>query len=65
MSKQEVTSILISYIVIMAMLIGTVIPLALGASLYVAAGMGIVVTIIVPITAFTVYSICMMEVPYD
>lgn len=65
MSKQEVTSILISYIVILSMFMGMAIPLTLGASLYDAAGMGIIVTIAVPIAAFTVCGIFSMEVPYD
>ena len=65
MSKEEVTSILISYMIIMTMIMGMAIPLTLGASLYDAAGMGIIVTIALPLSAFTVYSISSMEVPYD
>ena len=51
--------------IIMTMIMGMAIPLTLGASLYDAAGMGIIVTIALPLSAFTVYSIGSMEVPYD
>jgi hypothetical protein len=63
MSNQCV-SMLISYIITM-MFIGMGISLGLGASIYDAMSVGLVVTIALPATAFMIYQMCITELLYD